>query len=90
MKGGSVVRSVEMAVVEGNGGDGCRGTKVAGNGVREGCGSGKPHGIGIIIESFGGGVVCRVLAGGGITGSVGADQCWDCDSERDGWAGITS
>ena len=49
-----------------------------------------PQGVGVVIESFGGGVVCGVLAGGGITGSVGTDQGWDCDPERDGWTGITS
>ena len=74
--------SVEMAVVEGNGGDGCRGTEVAGDSMREGCGSGMPHGVGAVIESFGDGVGSRELAGCSITGSVGTDQCWDCDSER--------
>ena len=66
------MHSVEKAVVEGNGGDGCSGTEVAGDSVREGgCGSGMPQGVEVVIESFGGGVVCGVLAGGGITGSVG-------------------
>ena len=63
-----------MAVVEGNRGDGCSGTKVAGDSVREGSGGRKPHGTGLVIESFGGGVACRVLAGGGITGSVGESE----------------
>ena len=79
-----------MAVVEGNRGDGCSGTKVAGDSVREGSGGRKPHGTGLVIESFGGGVAYGVLAGGGITGSVGTDQGWDCDPEGDGWTGITS
>ena len=90
MKGGGVVLSVEMAVVKGNGCDGCSGTEVAGDGVREGCGNRMPQGVGTVIESFGGGVVSGVLAGGGITGSVETDQGWDCDPERDGWTGITS
>ena len=91
MKGGGVVLSVDRAVVEGNGGDGCSGTEVAGDGVREGCGSGQPTGIGVIIKSIGGGEGCGVrLAGGSRTGSVGTDQGWDCDPERNGWTSITS
>ena len=62
MKRSGVVLSVGVSVVEGNGGDGCSGTEVACNGVREGCGSGKPKGVGVVIESFGGGVAYGVLA----------------------------
>jgi hypothetical protein len=62
--------SVKIAVVEGNGGDGCRGTEVAGDGVRERCGSGMPHGFGVVIESFGDGVGSGELAGGSLTGRL--------------------
>ena len=81
------------ALVEGNRGDGSGRAKIVTQNVRESASLGVVNGGGVGVKRVGRSVargVVIVIGCSSGTGGEGADQGWDCNSERNGWTGITS